>query len=86
MEKKIKPLEQLAEQINNFDTYYEMSDDARVIDKGSEDQALIQTQLDYISDEDLDYVLLHLTKAGMENYNRYFNPEEDDMGVVDLNY
>ena len=61
---KKNELDALVELINNFDTYYEMSDDAKVINQGSEEQAVIQTQVDYISEEERDYILLHLTKVG----------------------
>ncbi len=62
----------LADRINNFDLFYEMSDDNRVYTKGKEEEEKIENILSQITDEDKKDIFSNLDMVGKKVINRYF--------------
>lgn len=72
MEYTIVQLKALLKRINNFDAYYEMSDSPVRYEAGITEEANIQTELQKLPSEDLDFLLLNFTTNGKFCYERYF--------------
>ena len=65
-------IQELANRINTFDYYFEMSDDASKFNSGSNEQYLINTQLQKMDDFTLE-ALRELITKDLTLTNRYFN-------------
>jgi hypothetical protein len=65
-------IKELAHRINTFDYYFEMSDDASKFNSGSNEQYLINTQLQKMDDFTLE-ALRELITKDLTLTNRYFN-------------
>ena len=65
-------IQELANRINTFDYYFEMSDDASKFNSGSHEQYLINTQLQKMDDFALE-ALRELITKDLTLTNRYFN-------------
>lgn len=72
MEITIESLKALLKRINNFDAYYEMSDSPVKFEAGIVEEANIQTELQKLPSEDLDFLLLNFDTNGKFCYERYF--------------
>lgn len=71
-------IQQIADQINAFDYFYEMSDDTRKFDLGRKAQAAIKSQLAELSESELIEVRDLLT-ANMDHVCRYFGKFFNDL-------
>ena len=65
-------IQELANRINTFDYYFEMSDDASKFNQGSSEQYLINTQLQKMDDFTLE-ALRELITKDLTLTNRYFD-------------
>ena len=65
-------IQELANRINTFDYYFEMSDDASKFNQGSSEQYLINTQLQKMDDFTLE-ALRELITKDLTLINRYFD-------------
>tara|TARA_R110000772_G_scaffold16824_2_gene47482 strand:+ start:1959 stop:2165 length:207 start_codon:yes stop_codon:yes gene_type:complete len=65
-------IQELANRINTFDYYFEMSDDASKFNQGSNEQYLINTQLQKMDDFTLE-ALRELITKDLTLTNRYFD-------------
>ena len=61
----------IADQINNFDFYYEMSDDTSKFDKGTRVEKEIKDQLAGMNADQLTEVMENVT-VSQESVDRYF--------------
>jgi len=58
--------------INNFETYYEMSDDNRVFTRGENEKERIKFLINSLSKIDYFNILKLLNDNGKLNFSRYF--------------
>lgn len=70
--KEIGYMKQLANKINNFDNYYEMSDDPRIYDKGEKDKKLIKKEISLLNQEQIKELESYLNSKGRRVWDRYF--------------
>ena len=63
---------ELIARINNFDSYYEMSDSFQVIERGSVEKHNIQRLLEQLNKEEFLQLEESLTDIGLFNFKRYF--------------
>lgn len=62
----------LVDEINNFDCYYEMSDDEAVYAEGDSTRISILNRIKKLNNSDLTLLIDSLNNIGKINYNRYF--------------
>jgi hypothetical protein len=73
LESKIVHLERkIIAKINSFDMFYEMSDSAKVIIKGTDKEARLNKELKQLSDEAKQTIQNKLTDKGSRVWERYF--------------
>lgn len=65
-------LQEIVKRINNFDCYYEFSDDQNVYDAGIEEETKLQALIHGLEKASQDYVIESLTAFGKDNFERYF--------------
>lgn len=65
-------MNELIARINNFDSYYEMSDSFQVIERGSVEKHNIQRLLEQLNKEEFLQLEESLTDIGLFNFKRYF--------------
>ena len=65
-------MNELIARINNFDSYYEMSDSFQVTERGSYEKQQIKQLLSEVPKEQYKELEKGLNKAGLFNYKRYF--------------
>lgn len=68
-------VEQLANSLNAFDTYYEMSDSSRRYDEAQYKKIILERKINYLQSFEKEELLRRLNKVGIFNYKRYFKPQ-----------
>lgn len=72
IQKKEEILNTLVDQINNFDMYFEMSDDDKIYTKGFNEKYNIKTKVEKLSFMEKLNLYKKLNKHGKMCWNRYF--------------
>ena len=62
----------LVNEINNFDCYYEMSDDDTIYSEGDSNRLSILSRIKKLNVKELKLLMDSLNNIGRINYNRYF--------------